>query len=52
MERWDVGEQTIAQEQLIEVVNSMRALNHENLLFIYDRGYPSIAFMRQHQELC
>lgn len=51
IERWDVGEQTLAEEQLVEVVNTMRGLNNKNLLFIYDRGYPSLAFMRQHQEL-
>lgn len=51
IERWDVGEQTLAQEQIVEVVNSMKALKHENLLFIYDRGYPSLAFMKQHQDL-
>ncbi|RTK93430.1 MAG: hypothetical protein EKK61_01195 [Rickettsiales bacterium] len=29
----------------------MKGLNHKNLLFIYDRGYPSLAFMNQHQDL-
>jgi hypothetical protein len=48
---WDVGEQTLAKEQLPEVVTQMRELNQKSLLFIYDRGYPSIKFIRQHKEL-
>jgi hypothetical protein len=49
--RWDVGEQTLAQEQLPEVVEKMRALKQEQLLFIYDRGYPSLKFIQQHKVL-
>jgi hypothetical protein len=41
----------IASEQLPEVVTTMKELNHKKLLFIYDRGYPSLAFMKQHEEL-
>jgi hypothetical protein len=48
---WNVGEQTLAQEQLPEVVNQMRLLKQEQLLFIYDRGYPSLKFIKQHKEL-
>lgn len=48
---WNVGEQTLAQEQLPEVVNEMRLLKQEQLLFIYDRGYPSLKFIQQHREL-
>lgn len=51
IERWDIGEQTMAQEQLPEVVTKMRELKHKKLLFIYDRGYPSLSFMKQHQDL-
>jgi Transposase DDE domain len=48
---WNVGEQTLAEEQLTEVVTQMRALKQEKLLFIYDRGYPSLKFMHQHRQL-
>lgn len=48
---WNIGEQTLAQEQLPEVVNQMRLLNQERLLFIYDRGYPSLKFIQHHKEL-
>ncbi|MCE3238272.1 MAG: hypothetical protein K0R24_1253, partial [Gammaproteobacteria bacterium] len=48
---WNVGEQTLAQEQLPEVVSQMRSLKQDKLLFIYDRGYPSLQFIRQHQAL-
>jgi hypothetical protein len=48
---WNVGEQTLAQDQLAEVVTQMHALNQNKLLFIYDRGYPSLKFMQQHNEL-
>jgi len=37
--RWDIGEQTLAEEQLPEVVEKMRELKQDNLLFVYDRGY-------------
>lgn len=48
---WDVGEQSLAEEQLPEVVNKMRALKQDKLLFLYDRGYPSLKFIQQHQAL-
>ena len=48
---WDVGEQSLAQEQLPEVVNQMHSLKQDKLLFIYDRGYTSLKFIRQHSEL-
>ncbi len=48
---WNVGEQTLAEEQLPEVVTQMRSLNQDRLLFIYDRGYPSLKFIQQHYEL-
>lgn len=48
---WNVGEQTLAQEQLPEIVNQMRTLKQDQLLFIYDRGYPSLKFIQQHNEL-
>lgn len=49
--RWDIGEQTLAEEQLPEVVNKMRQLNQEKLLFVCDRGYPSMKFIEQHYSL-
>lgn len=48
---WSTGEQSMAQEQLSEVVNKMHHLKQERLLFIYDRGYPSLKFIKQHQSL-
>ena len=48
---WGVGEQTLAQEQLPEVVNKLRSLGQEQFLFVYDRGYPSYRFIEQHNEL-
>lgn len=48
---WGVGEQTMAQEQLEEVVAKMRFLKQEKQIFIYDRGYPSVRFMKQHHDL-
>jgi len=48
---WNIGEQTLAQEQLPEIVSQMRSLNQNKLLFIYDRGYPSLKFIEQHNNL-
>lgn len=48
---WGVGEQTLAEEQLPEVVNMMYKFNQKDLLFVYDRGYPSIKFIDQHYRL-
>jgi hypothetical protein len=48
---WGKGEQVLAEEQLPEVVNKMRLLGQEKLLFIYDRGYPSAKYIGQHIEL-
>lgn len=48
---WNVGEQALAEEQLIEVTSMMRSLKQDKLLFIYDRGYPSVKFIQQHQHL-
>ena len=51
MAAWDTGEQTLAEEQLPEVIQQMHNLNHSQLLFIYDRGYPSLKFIQQHNTL-
>lgn len=48
---WDVSEQSLAEEQLPEVVDKMRALKQDKLLFLYDRGYPSLKFIHQHKAL-
>jgi hypothetical protein len=48
---WNVGEQSMAQEQLTEVVSLMHSLKQDKLLFIYDRGYPSLKFIKQHYDL-
>lgn len=46
-----VSEEALAEEQLTEVVHKMRTLGQEELLFVYDRGYPSEKFINQHIEL-
>jgi len=48
---WSVGEQTMAETQLRLVVEKMKSLGQEKLLFIYDRGYPSKAFFSLHRQL-
>jgi hypothetical protein len=48
---WNVGEQTLAEEQLPEVVNQFRDMGQARLLFVYDRGYPSLKFIAQHDSL-
>lgn len=48
---WGVGEKTLAEEQLPEVVNKLRSLGQEQFLFVYDRGYPSYQFIEQHNKL-
>ncbi len=45
------SEDELAREQLTEVVEKMRNLGQKNLLFVYDRGYPSEEFINQHIEL-
>lgn len=48
---WGVGEQTLAEAQLPEVVTKLRTLGQKQFLFVYDRGYPSYQFIEQHNEL-
>jgi hypothetical protein len=48
---WSIGEQTMAETQLRLIVEKMKSLGQEKLLFIYDRGYPSKAFFSLHQQL-
>jgi hypothetical protein len=47
----NTSEDELAKEQLTEVVQKMISLNQKNLLFVYDRGYPSEEFINQHIEL-
>ncbi|MCT4697171.1 IS4 family transposase [Candidatus Cardinium sp. TP] len=47
---WNVGEETLAASKLPEVIEQMRALNQDKLLFIYDRGYTSVKFIKQHND--
>lgn len=47
----NTSEEELAKEQLIEVVQKMRNFGQKNLLFVYDRGYPSEQFINQHIEL-
>lgn len=46
-----ISEDELAKEQLQEVIQLMRGLGQEKLLFVYDRGYPSEEFINQHLEL-
>lgn len=48
---WREGEQTLAREQLEEVVEKMKRWGQTRLLFVYDRGYPSKVFFQQHVDL-
>lgn len=45
------SEEELAKEQLVEVVRLMKSFGQENLLFVYDRGYPSEEFINLHIEL-
>lgn len=46
-----ISEEQLAAEQLTEVVDKMRKYGQSNLVFVYDRGYPSEAFIKQHLDL-
>ena len=48
---YSVSEEVLAKEQLPEVVECMRKLGQEELLFVYDRGYPSDEFISEHIKL-
>lgn len=48
---WKNGEQTLAKEQLVEVVQKMKDWGQQKLLFVYDRGYPSREYFQQHIDL-
>lgn len=48
---WGVGEQALAEEQLPEVTHHLRKLGHKKMLYVYDRGYPSLKYIEQHNEL-
>lgn len=47
----NTSEDELAKYQLTEVVEKMRSLGQKKLLFVYDRGYRSEAFINQHIEL-
>lgn len=48
---WRQSEQVLAVEQLNEVVAKMRNCDQPNMLFVYDRGYPSKALIAEHMKL-
>ncbi len=48
---YNVSEEALAEEQLVEVVQRMRDCGQKQLLFVYDRGYPSEKFINLHLEL-
>lgn len=49
--RWRQSEQTLAREQLNEVVSKMQAFGQAKQLFVYDRGYPAKELIREHINL-
>jgi hypothetical protein len=51
MAPYAVSEEVLAAEQLEEIVPCLKRLGQEKPLFIYDRGYPSEAFIDQHIRL-
>lgn len=46
-----ISEEALAAKQLDEIVPRLKDLGQEKMLFIYDRGYPSEAFIDQHVKL-
>lgn len=48
---WSIGERIMAETQLQLIVGKMKLWGQKKLLFIYDRGYPSKAFVLLHQKL-
>lgn len=51
MAGWNTGEQTMAEEQLPELLSCLKKLGQQFFLFVYDRGYPSLKFIDQHYQL-
>ena len=43
-----IGEESMAEGQLKLVIEKMKSWNQDNLLFVYDRGYPSKQFILSH----
>ena len=48
---YNISEQTLAEGQLKELCDVMKSCNQKKLLFVYDRGYPSYEFFKQHLSL-
>lgn len=48
---WNVGEQSMAQEELPLLAKKPREYNQQNICFIYDRGYVSKQFITLHRGL-
>jgi hypothetical protein len=46
-----IGEESMAKGQLKLVVEKMHSWGEDELLFVYDRGYPSKDFMLSHLSL-
>ncbi|MGI9215293.1 MAG: hypothetical protein ACR2HS_06660 [Gammaproteobacteria bacterium] len=51
LSEWNVGEQSMTQEQLPLLVKELREYNQQNICFIYDRGYISKQFIKLHKDL-
>lgn len=51
IEAYNISEEKLAEEQLEELVPRMLTLGQSNMLFVYDRGYPSERFIDQHIRL-
>lgn len=48
---WGIGEGKLAEEQLSEVTKLLRGFGEEKMVYVYDRGYTSFNFIKQHIEL-
>ena len=48
---WNIGEQSMAQEQLPLLTQDLREYNQQNICFVYDRGYIFKQFIRLHNDL-
>ena len=51
LESSKAGERAMALSQLPNVTSKMRELGNKKLLYIYDRGYVSMSFIKDHIEL-
>ena len=48
---WKLSENYLAAQKLPELTEQMRSFGQEKLLYIYDRGFRSYKFIKQHEDL-